>query len=220
LQTEDRTDETSCVKLGKKVFSNVLYRSFHHMEVVMVSIVALALPILLAAVFVFVLSSIIHMFLGYHAGDFLQVPNEDGFMESLRKFNIPPGQYNVPHAGSSKEMNSPEFKEKFKKGPGAIFTIWPGGKISMVSNLTQWFVYCLIVGVFSAYVSGRALQVGASYLAVFRFAGVTAFACYAIAGWQESIWFKRSWTVTLKNTIDGFLYALVTAGTFAWLWPH
>jgi hypothetical protein len=50
--------------------------------------------------------------------------------------------------------------------------------------------------------------------------GVTAFASYVIAGWQESIWFKRSWAVTLKNTADGLLYALITAGTFGWLWPR
>ena len=47
-----------------------------------------------------------------------------------------------------------------------------------------------------------------------------AFACYAIAGWQDSIWFKRSWSTTLKNTFDGLIYALVTAGTFGWLWPR
>lgn len=90
----------------------------------------------------------------------------------------------------------------------------------MAINLSQWFVYSLVVGVLAAYVAGRALEVGAHYLSVFRFVGVTAFACYVIGGWQESIWFKRPWSVTLKNTIDGLIYALVTAGTFGWLWPR
>jgi hypothetical protein len=77
-----------------------------------------------------------------------------------------------------------------------------------------------VVGVFAAYVAGRALPEGAHYLAVFRFAGVTGFVAYALAGWQESIWYKRPWSVTLKNTFDGLLYGLVTAGTFGWLWPR
>jgi hypothetical protein len=160
------------------------------------------------------------MVLGYHANDLRKLPQEDAFADAVRKLGIPAGQYMLPHAANSKEMKSPEFQEKVKKGPGAILTIWPGGRTSMVSNLTQWFVYLVVVGVFAAYVSGRALGAGAPYLAVFRFVGVTAFACYAIAGWQESIWYKRSWSTTVKNTFDGLIFALLTAGTFGWLWPR
>ena len=81
----------------------------------MVSIVSLWLPILLSAVLVFILSSIIHMVLNYHRNDFIKVPGEDDVMDSLRKFNIPPGDYVIPCAGSSKEMQSPEYIEKTKK---------------------------------------------------------------------------------------------------------
>jgi hypothetical protein len=108
----------------------------------------------------------------------------------------------------------------FISGNGVIFTIWPGGKNSMAPYLVQWFVYSLVVGIFAAYVAGRALEAGAHYLAVFRFVGVTTFACYTIAGWQESIWYRRAWSVTVKNTLDGLFYALLTAGTFGWLWPR
>jgi hypothetical protein len=90
----------------------------------------------------------------------------------------------------------------------------------MTPYLLQWFVYSIVIGVFAAYVAGRALGPGAQYLAVFRFVGVTAFACYAVGGWSESIWYRRSWVTTFKNTVDGLLFALVTAGTFGWLWPQ
>ncbi len=186
----------------------------------MIPILSLWLPILLSAVFVFILSSIIHMFLGYHANDFRKLPDEDAVADALRKFTIPPGQYNIPHASSMKEMSSPAFQEKQKRGPGALLSIWPGGRMSMAPYLFQWFVYSIVVGIFAAYVSGRALEPGAHYLAVFRFAGVTAFVSYTLAGWQESIWYKRPLGVTMKNTFDGLLYALVTAGTFGWLWPR
>ena len=53
----------------------------------------------------------------------------------------------------------------------------------------------------------------------FRFVGCTAFIGYAVALWQNSIWFKRKWSTTAKNTFDGLVYALLTAGTFGWLWP-
>ena len=67
--------------------------------------------------------------------------------------------------------------------------------------------------------TGRALPPGSPYLSVFRFAGVTAFLSYAVALWQMSIWYQRSWSTTFKATIDGLIYALLTAGTFGWLWP-
>jgi hypothetical protein len=55
---------------------------------------------------------------------------------------------------------------------------------------------------------------------VFCFAGVTAFMGYAVALWQMSIWYKRSWSLTFKATLDGVIYALLTAGVFGWLWPR
>ena len=186
----------------------------------MVSVLSLWLPIVVSAVFVFVLSSVIHMMLRYHVSDYRKLPDEEAFADAVRRLNIPAGLYMLPYTASMKERNTPQFQEKVKKGPWAILTLWDGGKTSMATNLIQWFIYCVIVGVFAAYVAGRALGPGAPYLAVFRFAGVTAFACYAIAGWQESIWFRRPWATTLKNTFDGLVYALVTAGTFGWMWPQ
>ncbi|OGU27801.1 MAG: hypothetical protein A2X66_07460, partial [Ignavibacteria bacterium GWA2_54_16] len=179
----------------------------------MVPILSLWLPILLSAVFVFILSSLVHMVFGHHANDYRKFPDEDAGADALRKLNLPPGQYMYPIASSTKDMSSPEFKAKVEKGPGIILTIWPGARPSMAPNLIQWFIYSVVVGIFAAYVAGRALEAGAHYLAVFRFAGVTAFACYTLAGFHESIWFKRPWSVTIKNTFDGLLYALVTAGT-------
>ncbi len=57
-------------------------------------------------------------------------------------------------------------------------------------------------------------------LVVFRFVAVAAFLGYALALWQFPIRYARSLTTTIKATMDGLAYALVTAGTFAWLWPH
>ena len=101
-----------------------------------------------------------------------------------------------------------------------MMTVLPNGAPAMGKSLALWFVYCCVVGLFAAYVAGRALPVGAHYRAVFRFAGVTAFVGYALALWQNTIWFKRAWTTTLKSTIDGLVYGLLTAGVFGWLWPR
>lgn len=185
----------------------------------MTGLSALWLPILLSSVIVFVASSIIHMAPLWHKTDYPRVPNEDKVIEALRPLAIPPGDYMTPRATSQAEMRSPEFAEKMNKGPNIVFTVIPNGPWSMAKNLTQWFVYLVVTGIFTAYVTGRALPPGAEYLRVFQIAGATAFIGYGLALWQMSIWYRRGWSMTIKSTVDSLIYALLTAGTFGWLWP-
>lgn len=185
----------------------------------MTGISTLLLPILLSAVFVFLVSWVIHVFLPWHKGDYATLPNEDKVRDALRPFGIPPGDYMVPRPSSPEEMRSPAYLDKLKQGPVMVVTVLPNAQFSMAKNLVGWFVYSLVVGLFAAYVTGRALPPASPYLAVFRFAGVTAFLGYSLALWQMSIWYQRSWATTIKSTIDGLVYGLLTAGTFGWLWP-
>jgi hypothetical protein len=186
----------------------------------MTGLSALWLPVVLSSVIVFVVSSLIHMVLPWHKGDYPAVPNQDKVMDALRPFAIPPGDYMLPRPASQQQMRTPEFLEKLKKGPVMMLTVMPNGMMSMGKNLVQWFVFCLVVGVFAAYVTGRALPSGAQYLQVFRFAGTTAFIAYTFAMWPMSIWYRRGLGLTIKGTIDGLIYGLLTAGTFGWLWPR
>lgn len=186
----------------------------------MTGLSALWLPILLSSAIVFVVSSIIHMASPWHKSDYPKVPNEDQLRDALRPLAIPPGDYMVPRPSGTQEMRSPEFAEKVKQGPNVIMTVIPNGPWPMGRNLLLWFIYSAVVGVFAGYVAGRALPAGAAYLRVFRFAGVTAFVGYSVALWQMSIWYRRAWSITLKATVDGLIYALLTAGTFGWLWPR
>lgn len=185
----------------------------------MVPILSLWLPILVSAIAVFAASSVIHMVLGYHESDWAKLPDEEGVMNALRPFRIPPGEYVFPKPSSMKQMSEPEFIAKMEAGPMGFVTMLPNGAPKMGGQLAQWFLYCVLIGVFAAYISGRALGPGAAYLDVFRFAGATAFLCYTVADWSASIWYHRAWSTTVKNTFDGFVYACLTAGVFGWLWP-
>jgi hypothetical protein len=155
-----------------------------------------------------------------HKSDYKKLPREDEVMDALRPFAIPPGDYLVPCAATHKDAGTPEFQEKWKKGPVAMATFFENGPVSMAKPLSLWFLYCLVVGVIAAYVTSRAVGAGAPFRAVFRFAGVTTFVSYSLALWQNTIWFKRSWVTTLKANLDGLLFSLVTAGIFGWLWPR
>jgi len=186
----------------------------------MVPLLSLWLPILLSAVLVFIASSVIHMVLTYHRSDYRAVPSETEVMEALRKFGIPPGDYLIPHPGSPEAMKSPAFKEKITRGPVMMATVMKTGQFAMGAQLMQWFLYCVAVSIVAAYIASRAAGPGTEYLVVFRFAGCTAFVAYSLALWQNTIWYRRAWTTTLKSNIDGLFYGLLTGGVFGWLWPE
>ena len=185
----------------------------------MTGLSALWLPILLSAVVVFVASSLIHMASPWHKSDYPKMANEEQVMDALRPLAIPPGDYFFPRPASREDMRSPAFAEKVNRGPVVVMTVMPGG-MSMGRNLVLWFVYTVVISGFAAYIAGRALPPGTVYLQVFRFAGATAFIGYSAALWQMSIWYRRAWLTTIKSTVDGLIYASLTAGIFGWLWPR
>jgi len=182
------------------------------------TILSLWLPILLSAVAVFVVSSIIHMVLGYHANNFKKIPDEETFRAAVGPLNVPPGEYMYPFCSGPKDMESEEIQNKLKQGPVGMMTVMPNEPFAMGKNLLAWFIYSLIVGIFAAYIASRSLTPDAEYLSVMRMVGAAAFGGYGLALIQNSVWYSRSWTVTFKFLFDGLIYAAVTGGVFGWLW--
>ena len=158
------------------------------------------------------------MLLGYHSNNFKQLPDEEGFRQSVGPLEFPPGEYMYPFAGSMKAMQSEEYINKMNEGPVGWLTVMPNGPYAMGKNLFAWFIYSIIVGIFAAYIGVNSLSADAEYLPVMRMIGAAAFGGYALALIQNSVWYSRSWLTTLKFSFDGLVYALVTGGIFGWLW--
>jgi len=185
----------------------------------MIPLTALWLPILLSAVIVFFASFIMHMVLTYHKSDYRKLPDEDRVTDAMRSADVTQGPaYFFPYS-SFEEMKSAPMIEKFKRGPVGLLTVLPSGPPAMGKNLVLWFLYCVVISIFAAYLSSRTLTAGAVFLPVFRVVGVAALLGYGAAHAQESIWSGRSWVVTSKHLLDGVIYAALTAATFGWLWP-
>src|SRR5262245_19528287 len=185
----------------------------------MVSLTALWLPILLAAVVVFAASSIIHMVLPYHRSKYKKLPDEDNLRQMLRARNLAPGLYHTPYC-THKKINTPEGKAKFAEGPVALITVFPSGPANMGKFLGQWFAFLLAVGIVVAYLAAHTLHAGAPYRPVFRVVGTAAFLAYGIGIMSNGIWKGQPWSVVAKEVFDGLIYSLLTAGTFGWLWPR
>ena len=179
------------------------------------------LPIGLASVFVFVASSLLHMILPIHRGDFKKLPGEDAILDAMRAHNVAADNYMFPCPENMKDMGSPEIQQKFKTGPAGFMYVYPPGGFNMGKSLGQWFAYTILVSIFVAYVASFSLnQPDLSYLDIFRLTGTVAFLAYGIGEITNSIWKGAKWSTTCKFLFDGLVYALVTAGAFGWLWPE
>ena len=60
---------------------------------------------------------------------------------------------------------------------------------------------------------------GSDYLVVFRVVGTSSFMAYGLANLVDSVWKAQPWGTTVRHTVDGLVYSLLTAGVFGWLWP-
>ena len=185
----------------------------------MVSLSALWLPILLSAVVVFIASSIMHMVLPYHRSDYKPIPNEDSVLASLRAAGLARGVYSFPFC-THKDMKSEAIAQKQKQGPIGLLTVFPTGPVNMGKFLGLWFIYCVIVALFAAYLAGHTVPAGARQMAVLRVAGTAMFLAFGIGQITNGIWSGQPWSTVTKHVIDGLIYALLAGATFAWLWPH
>src|SRR3954470_6606090 len=130
---------------------------------------SLWLPIILSGVALFFASFTAWMLLPHHKGEWKGLPDEDGVMAALRKFNIPPGQYNFPHACNHEEMNTDDFKRK-EAGPSGFLTVWqtwPNMSVNMVCTVLFFTVANFVIG----YLAGSVIPPGTSFMSVFRFVG-------------------------------------------------
>lgn len=172
------------------------------------------LPIVVSALFAWFASFLMHMVLPHHKGEWKGLPNEEGVMSALR--GTPPGQYMFPWCEPS-QMKDPAMQEKIKQGPSGHMTIWPG-PFNMGLNLVLTLLTYLVIGVFVAYIGWHGMEGEApEYMRVFRICGTAAFMAHGLGMLTHMIWFKVKgfWTYLFDNLV----FALLTAGTFGWLWP-
>jgi len=180
----------------------------------------LVLPAVLAAVFVFIASSVIHMVLQWHKSEYGKLQNEDEVAAALRKGGASAGQYIFPHCPDHKQAGSEEMQRKFREGPVGFMILRQPGAMKLGPFLGKWFVYTIVVGLMAGYVARSTLKPGEHYLAVFRVVGAVSWMAYAWQSPAESIWKGKPWIGTVRDLIDGLIYAALTAGCFAWLWPR
>lgn len=179
------------------------------------SIAQLWLPILLAAVAVFVASSLIHMVFKWHNRDYRKLPNEDAVRAAINAGQPGPGLYVLPHYLDGKECSSEEAQAKFREGPVGKLMLRKPGAMSVGPMLLQWF----LLNVFVAFVAACAAMGANGGHHAAHIAGLATLLAYGAGSVSEAIWMGKPWAATLKDLLDALIYAVVTALVFCWLWP-
>jgi len=182
------------------------------------ALIYLWLPILLSAVVVFVISSLIHMVIKWHAFDYKGFSNEDEVRAALGANNVPGIKYVVPYCADMKEMGSEAMQKKYAEGPTAVVIFGPKGKPNMGKHLGLWFVWSLVIALVAAYLTARVVTIDSAHaLRIAKFTGGITFVAHGFGSVQESIWMYRSWRSTATYLADALLYGLGTAAVFYFL---
>lgn len=111
------------------------------------------------------------------------------------------------------------MQDKFKQGPVGHVMLLSNGPINMGKNLLLWFIFCLLVSYFCAYVAASTLAAGTAGMQVFRVVSTAAIMVYALGILPTGIWGGQPWKIVVKAVIDGIIYGLVTGWIFLLLWP-
>jgi hypothetical protein len=184
------------------------------------ALLSLWLPILLSAVVVFIISSLIHMVVKWHASDYGTVANEDAIRAAINAGQPAPGRYVIPHCGDMKDMASEAMVKKYTEGPVMHFTILPNGAPKMGRYLGQWFLWSLVIAVVAAYLAARVCGLDHTHAhTAAKLVGALTFIAHGFGTVTESIWSGRPWSSSVKYLLDAALYAVGSWGVFLWLWP-
>ncbi len=185
----------------------------------MVTLISLWLPILIASVLVYITGIVLYMVLPFHSKHFAKLPDEDAVIDALRTQDVKLGQYMFPGAESREECTTPEWIEKTNQGPvGFLFVMPPGTSMSRHFIFHALFIFA--ISVMAGYMGSASLSPGAEYLEVFQVVGAATFLGHSFGHFPNAIWHGFSWKLTWIRVFEGLLYALLTAGIFAWLWPQ
>ncbi|MFZ4573800.1 MAG: hypothetical protein ACOYN0_05340 [Phycisphaerales bacterium] len=181
-------------------------------------LLALWLPILLSAAAVWIVSAVVWMALPHHKGDFIGLPDEDGFMEFMRKSGIKPGNYVFPDARDPAARKLEKVQKAWEHGPVGHLSLWPT-PLTMGSKMLATFVVFLVASTLIAYLTRVAIPGAASFSKVFQVAATAGVLAYCFSFIPNAVWFGSYKRTIVANVVDGLVYGAITGAIFAGLWP-
>lgn len=182
-------------------------------------LIPLWLPILLSAAAVWIAFHILWLALPHHKQDFIGLPDEDGFMDSIRRSGIEPGNYVFPDFRGREAMKSEKVRKALEEGPVGHLSVWPT-PLTMGGRMVGTFIVYLVVSTLIAYLTRVALPSAAPFSRVFQVAATAGILAHCFSSIPSALWFGAYTRTIVANVIDGIVYGCITGAIFAQFWPH
>jgi len=180
---------------------------------------SLWLPILLSSTAVWFISIIFSMALPHHKRDWINLSDEDGFMDYLLRRGIKPGNYLFPDFRTSAQLKSPKVEKALAEGPVGHLSVWKT-PVTMGDKMIGAFIVYLVVSALIGYLSRVALPGPAPFAKVFQIAATAGILAYSFSFIPNALWFSAYKRTIIASIFDGIICGLVTGAIFAWRWPH
>ena len=190
------------------------------MEGVYLGFGSLWLQVVIVAVVTFIASAIFWTIAPWHRTEFKALPNEEAVRKALHDQGVTEGQWRIPFSENCEDFKKPEFLKLFETGPVGLIQLETPRAMAMGGRLVKTFVFYFFVAFFTAYCLRQAFPTGTEYMKVFQLAGGISLAAHGFGHIQDNIWFAKSCRRVTLQVMDSVVYALLTAGIFASMWPR
>jgi len=173
------------------------------------------LPILLAGLATHIASTIAWTLLPHHKPEWNKLPAEEGLLDFLDQNSVAASQYLFPFCDDPKLMSEPEFKQKMETRCRGMLILWPKPP-NMGKAIGLTLAFFLVAAFAIGYLASIAFAPGASMMEIFRLVFMAGLLCHVAGPFPGVFWFRK---YVAMEMLDGLVYALITAGIFAGLWP-
>ncbi len=172
------------------------------------------LPILLSGLATHIYSTLAWMLLPHHKPEWNRLPVEQELLELLNRHQVPPNQYMFPFAANGNEAGTPEFKTR--QACSGMLIRW-ATPLNMGAAIGKTLAFFMVAAACIGYLAGLAIPTPSADAAhVFRVVGTTGILTHCFAHFPHVFWFRRR---IAMEVLDGIIFAMITAGIFAALWP-
>ena len=186
-------------------------------------IASLILPALVAGVAVFFGSFLIWMVSKWHQEDVKMLPDEAGFLESLKAHGIPRGFYMWP-MDTPEAMKTDAFKERWSKGPWGTISI-RGGEPNFQRNLLLTLLVNIVIAFGTAAVIGMVLDgvklesgtlITCPWCQIFTPALIMGIGAYGLGSLCNDIFFGKQPRFMMTTMLDGIILGGIQALVLMW----
>jgi len=189
------------------------------------TIPSLIIPAVVAGGAAFVASALVWMLFRWHDKDIQPLPDEAGFMDSLKKQSIAPGFYMWPNCTTRAEHGSDAFKARWSAGPWGTINVLGaqpnfarnlGG--SLLINIVIAFGTAVAIGLAAGGADAAACQCAVREILLPAF--LIGLVAYCLGGLCGDLFLGKPARFMLWCVVDGVLFAAAQAVVLWAMWPY